>query len=149
GGGSGMSQDVGQAAGARSWRAGGARLSREAGGGIAAVVLLLIAIIFPLVITDQVATQIGVDTMLFVAATVAWNMFSGFTGYISLGAAVFFGTGAYTVGIAAQDWNITGNMEFALLPLAALAAGVVAVPFGLIALRVRRHAVLAIPIPLL
>ena len=141
-----MSQDIGRAAGARRWRAGGVRLSREAGGGIAAVLLLLIAIIFPLVITDQVATQIGVDTMLFVAATVAWNLFSGFTGYISLGAAVFFGTGAYTVGIAAQDWNITGNMEFALLPLAALAAGVVAVPFGLIALRVRRHTFVVITI---
>ena len=141
-----MSQDIGQPAGARRWRAGGARLSRETRGGIAAVLLLLIAIIFPLVITDQVATQVGVDTMLFVAATVAWNLFSGFTGYISLGAAVFFGTGAYTVGIAAQDWNITGNMEFALLPLAALAAGVVAVPFGLIALRVRRHTFVVITI---
>src|SRR5206468_6205606 len=74
------------------------------------------------------------------------NLFSGFTGYISLGAAVFFGTGAYTVGIAAQDWHITGNMEFALLPLAALAAGVVAVPFGLIALRVRRHTFVVITI---
>ena len=141
-----MSQDIGQAAGARRWRAGGTRLSRETGGGIAAVLLLLIAIIFPLVITDQVATRVGVDTMLFVAATVAWNLFSGFTGYISLGAAVFFGTGAYTVGIAAQDWHITGNMEFALLPLAALAAGVVAVPFGLIALRVRRHTFVVITI---
>jgi branched-chain amino acid transport system permease protein len=141
-----MSQDIGQAAGARRWRAGGARLSRETRGGIAAVLLLLTAIIFPLVITNQVATQIGVDTMLFVAATVAWNLFSGFTGYISLGAAVFFGTGAYTVGIAAQDWHITGNMEFALLPLAALAAGVVAVPFGLIALRVRRHTFVVITI---
>ena len=141
-----MSQDIGQPAGARRWRVGGARLSRETRGGIAAVLLLLIAIIFPLVITDQVATRVGVDTMLFVAATVAWNLFSGFTGYISLGAAVFFGTGAYTVGIAAQDWHITGNMEFALLPLAALAAGVVAVPFGLIALRVRRHTFVVITI---
>ena len=35
-----MSQDIGQAAGARRWRAGGARLSRETGGGIAAVLLL-------------------------------------------------------------------------------------------------------------
>jgi branched-chain amino acid transport system permease protein len=141
-----MSQDIGQGAGTRRWRAGDVRLSREASSGIAAALLLLIAIIFPLVITNAVATQIGVDTMLFVAATVAWNLFSGFTGYISLGAAVFFGTGAYTVGIAAQGWHITGDMEFALLPLAALAAGMVAVPFGLIALRVRRHTFVVITI---
>src|SRR5262249_58358388 len=96
---SAMSQDIGGAAGARRWRAGGGRLSREAQGGIAAVLLLLIAIIFPLVITDQVATQIGVDTMLFVAATVAWDPFSGFTRYISLRAPAFFRPRPFPVGV--------------------------------------------------
>jgi branched-chain amino acid transport system permease protein len=128
------------------WWAGRPALSGTARGWIAAAVLLVLAVIFPLVVTSPVATQIGVDTMLFVAATVAWNLFSGFTGYISLGHAVFFGTGAYVVGIAAQDWHVTGDTEFALLPLAALAAGVVAVPFGLIALRARRHTFVVITI---
>ena len=59
---------------------------------------------------------------------------------------MFFGTGAYTVGIAAQDWHVTGDPEFALLPLAGLAAGLVAVPFGLIALRVRRHTFVVVTI---
>jgi branched-chain amino acid transport system permease protein len=142
----GASPDSGRAVGIIRWRAGRPALSGSARGGIAAAVLLVLAVIFPLVITNPVATQIGVDTMLFVAAAVAWNLFSGFTGYISLGHAVFFGTGAYVVGIAAQDWRITGDMEFALLPLAALAAGVVAVPFGLIALRARRHTFVVITI---
>jgi branched-chain amino acid transport system permease protein len=142
----GASPDSGRAMGIIRWRAGRAVLSESARGGIAAAVLLALAVVFPLVITNPVATQIGVDTMLFVAATVAWNLFSGFTGYISLGHAVFFGTGAYVVGIAAQDWHITGDTEFALLPLAALAAGVVAVPFGLIALRARRHTFVVITI---
>jgi branched-chain amino acid transport system permease protein len=115
-------------------------------GPIVAAVLLLAGLIFPLVITNETATQIAVDTLLFVAAAVAWNLFSGFTGYISLGHAVFFGTGAYTVGIAAQDWHVTGDLEFALLPLAGLAAGLVAVPFGLIALRVRRHTFVVVTI---
>jgi branched-chain amino acid transport system permease protein len=121
-------------------------LSRPRGTAATAAVLLIAAIIFPLVITNEVATQIGVDTLLYVAAAVAWNLFSGFTGYISLGHAVFFGVGAYTVGIAAQDWHVTGDMEFALLPLAGLVAGLVAVPFGLIALRVRRHTFVVITI---
>ena len=86
------------------------------------------------------------DTLLYVAAAVAWNLFSGFSGYISLGHAVFFGTGAYMVGIAAQDWHVTGDIEFALLPLAGLAAGLVAVPFGVIALRVRRHTFVVVTI---
>jgi branched-chain amino acid transport system permease protein len=131
-----MKQDAGAA---RRWR-------RPPGGAVTAAVLLVLAAAFPLAVTNQVATQIGVDTMLFVAAAIAWNLFSGFSGYISLGHAVFFGTGAYTVAIAAQDWHVTGDMEFALLPLAGLAAGVVAVPFGLIALRVRRHTFVVVTI---
>jgi branched-chain amino acid transport system permease protein len=127
-------------------RAGGKGLAMAAPGAVVAAVLLLAGLIFPLVITNETATQIAVDTLLYVAAAVAWNLFSGFSGYISLGHAVFFGVGAYTVGIAARDWHVTGDLEFALLPLAGLAAGLVAVPFGLIALRVRRHTFVVVTI---
>src|SRR5215470_15405008 len=121
-------------------------LALAAPGPIVAAGLLVAGIIFPLVITNPTTTQIAVDTLLYVAAAVAWNLFSGFSGYISLGHAVFFGTGAYTAGIAAMHWHVTGDLEFALVPLAGLAAGLVAVPFGLIALRVRRHTFVVVTI---
>ena len=111
-----------------------------------AAILLLAACGFPLVFTNQQVAAIGVDTMIFLAAAVAWNIFSGYSGYISLGHAVFFGSGAYAAGIAARDWQVTGPAEFALLPLAAAVAAVIAVPFGLIALRVRRHTFVVITI---
>jgi branched-chain amino acid transport system permease protein len=113
-------------------------------GGLA--VLLVIAIIFPLVITNALYTQIAVDTLIFVTSVTAWNLFSGFSGYISLGNAVFFGVGAYTVGLLTNHWKVIGGTIFALLPLGGLAAAVVAVPFGLIALRVRRHTFVVITI---
>ncbi|HEX4661438.1 MAG TPA: branched-chain amino acid ABC transporter permease [Streptosporangiaceae bacterium] len=113
-------------------------------GGLA--VLLLAACGFPLVFTNQQVASIGVDTLIFVTAAVAWNIFSGYSGYISLGHAVFFGSGAYAAGVAARDWQITGPKEFALLPLAAVVAAAIAVPFGLIALRVRRHTFVVITI---
>jgi len=113
-------------------------------GGLA--VLLVVAAIYPLVITNALYTQFAVDTLIFVAAAVAWNLFSGFSGYISLGQAVFFGTGAYTVGLLTNHWKVIGGTIFALLPLGGLAAAVVAVPFGLIALRVRRHTFVVITI---
>ena len=111
-----------------------------------AALLLVAACGFPLVFTNQLVATIAVDTLIFVAAAVAWNIFSGYSGYISLGHAVFFGSGAYTAGIAARDWHVTGPAEFALLPLAAAVAAAVAVPFGLIALRVRRHTFVVITI---
>lgn len=127
-------------------RVGSRGLSRPAAGPVVAAGLIIAGIVFPLAVTGETVTQIAVDTLLYVAAAIAWNLFSGFTGYISLGHAVFFGTGAYMAGIAAQDWHVTGDLEFALLPLAGLAAGVVAVPFGLIALRVRRHTFVVVTI---
>src|ERR1017187_5612439 len=102
-------------------------------------VVLVIAAIFPLVITNALYTQFAVDTMIYVGAVAAWNLFSGYTGYISLGNAVFFGTGAYTVGLLTKQWKLPGGDIFALLPLGGLVAALVAVPLGLIALRVRRH----------
>src|SRR6266567_3544459 len=84
--------------------------------------------------------------LIFVAVVTAWNMFSGFSGYISLGQAVFFGSGAYAVGIAAKAWHINGVGVFALLPLAAAVGAAIAVPFGLIALRVRRHTFIVVTI---
>ena len=109
-------------------------------------VLLVIAAVFPLVITNPLDTTFAVDTLIFVGAVTAWNLFSGFSGYISLGHAVFFGSGAYTVAIGARDWHLAGDTVFALLPLAAAVAAVIAVPLGLVALRVRRHTFVVITI---
>jgi branched-chain amino acid transport system permease protein len=109
-------------------------------------VLLAAFAVFPLVFSNPLATTYGFDTLIFIAAASAWNIFSGYSGYLSLGHAVFFGAGAYTVAIAARDWHLTGDSVFGLLPLAAVVAAVIAVPLGLVALRVRRHTFVVITI---
>lgn len=115
-------------------------------GGALTIVALVAAVIFPIAFTNQSVNSIAFQTLIFVIAASAWNLFSGFSGYIALGHAVFFGTSAYAAGLAAEHWHVTGGAEFALLPLGAAAAAVVAVPFGLIALRVRRHTFVVITI---
>src|SRR5215469_7586533 len=100
------------------------------------VALLAFGAVFPLVFTSPLTTTYAIDTLIFVGGVVAWNMFSGYSGYISLGHAVFFGSGAYTVGLLALHHNVKGSTAFWLLPLGGIAGAVVAVPFGLIALRV-------------
>jgi branched-chain amino acid transport system permease protein len=129
----------------------GARHGAQRGvaGGLRAGLLVLalaVVVVFPLAFTNQSVNTIAFLTLIFVCAAVAWNLFSGYSGYISLGHAVFFGGGAYAAGIAAREWHVTGSAELALLPLAAAAAAVIAVPFGLIALRVRRHTFVVITI---
>jgi branched-chain amino acid transport system permease protein len=109
-------------------------------------VLLVIAVIFPLVITNALYTQFAVNTMIFVGAVAAWNLFSGYSGYLSLGTAVFFGSGAYTVGLLTKQWKLPGADIFLLLPLGGLVAALIAVPLGLVALRVRRHTFVVVTI---
>ena len=110
------------------------------------VALLAFGAVFPLLYTSPLTTTYAIDTLIFVGGVVAWNMFSGYSGYISLGHAVFFGCGAYTVGLIALHHNMVGSVTFALLPVGGLVAAAVAVPFGLIALRVRRHTFVVVTI---
>jgi branched-chain amino acid transport system permease protein len=110
------------------------------------LVLVAATAVFPLVFTNATVTNFGVNTLIFVAVASAWNTFSGYSGYLSLGHAVFYGTGAYFLVVAAIDWHLTGSTVFALLPLAGLAAAIIAVPLGLVALRVRRHTFVVITI---
>jgi len=109
--------------------------------------LLALAIGFPLLFPNPAVTTIAVFTLLFATATTGWNIFSGYTGYIALGHAVYFGVGAYALAIMCQDWNIAGGyIPFLLVPVAGLAAAAVGVALGWIALRVRRHTFVVITI---
>ena len=111
------------------------------------VVLLLAFIVFPQVFSNPAITTIAVFTLLYATATTAWNIFSGYTGYIALGHAAFFGVGAYAMALMCQDWHIpAGYTPFLALPLTGVVAAVFAIPLGWIALRTRRHTFVVITI---
>jgi branched-chain amino acid transport system permease protein len=91
--------------------------------------------------------SVAVEVLLLIAAAVSWNIFSGYTGYISLGNATYFGIGAYFLALGVQDWHISGGFgPFLLLPLAGLVAGIFSIPLGWIALRTRRFTFIVITI---
>lgn len=122
--------------------------------------LLIIALVFPQQISpDEATTTIAFYTLMFAAFVTAWNIFSGYSGYISLGHATFFGIGGYALAIIDQDWHLRSKdfsflflhfeadyKPFLLLPLAGLIAGLIAVPLGWIALHTRRHTFIVITI---
>jgi branched-chain amino acid transport system permease protein len=114
------------------------------GAGLLAVAVIAIA--FPQVFTNPAVTNYGVYALIYVTVAIAWNIFSGNTGYISLGQAVFYGSGAYAMGTAASAWHLNGTAVFELLPFAGAVGAIIAVPFGLVALRVRRHTFIVITI---
>jgi branched-chain amino acid transport system permease protein len=107
-------------------------------GGTALVLVLLAA--FPLVFTNPAVTSIGVFTMIFLVAACGWNIFSGYSGYISIGHAAYYGIGQYTVALLVLHLKVAAGWDtFALLPLAGLVSAVLAVPIGFLLLRVRKH----------
>jgi branched-chain amino acid transport system permease protein len=110
------------------------------------VILVAVAIAFPQVFTNPAVTNYGVFAMIYVTVASAWNIFSGNSGYISLGQAVFYGSGAYALGLMAKGWNVQGTAVFDLLPLVGLIGAAIAAVFGLIALQVRRHTFIVVTI---
>jgi branched-chain amino acid transport system permease protein len=110
-----------------------------------ATILCLLAL--PILLGDSTVISMAVEVLLLIAAAVSWNIFSGFTGYISLGNATYYGIGAYILALGVQDWHISGGFgPFLLLPLAGLVAGIFSIPLGWIALRTRRFTFIVITI---
>ena len=93
--------------------------------------LVALAACSPLVLS---AYGVGVLMQLcaWIALAGSWVAFSGMTGYISLGHAVFYGLGAYLMALAWQGVSL-----FVIIPVAGVAAALLAVAVGYPALRVR------------
>jgi branched-chain amino acid transport system permease protein len=114
-------------------------------GSLALVCIALLA--FPIVFPNPAVTTIGVFAMIFVLSVSGWNILSGYSGYIALGGAVFFGIGQYTSALLTIHLNIPAGWPlFALLPVAGLVAGLVAFPIGWLLLRVRKHTFIVLTI---
>jgi branched-chain amino acid transport system permease protein len=103
----------------------------------AAFVALVAA--FPFLVGAHWILNLAVFTLMYAALATAWNMFAGYSGYISLGHVAFFGIGAYATAITFAHTSIgpSGYKPFYFLPLVGIAVGLTAVPIGWIALRTR------------
>ncbi len=111
------------------------------------IAVLAVAVSFPQVFPNPAVTTIAIFTLLYATATVAWNIFSGYTGYIALGHAAFFGFGSYAMALMCIDWHVPGGyLPFLLVPLAGLITALFAVPIGWISLRTRKHTFVVITI---
>jgi branched-chain amino acid transport system permease protein len=112
-------------------RAGAAGLVR--GGAFAAV-----GVAFPFVVHAAWIVNIGILTLMYAALATAWNLFSGYTGYISLGQIAFFGLGAYTLAVTFQHVGIgSGYNPLFALPLVGAGVALASLPVAWIALRTR------------
>jgi branched-chain amino acid transport system permease protein len=100
--------------------------------------LLAFAFALPVIAPDAATTNVAVFTVMYIGLATAWNIMGGYTGYISLGHAGFFGFGAYSLGLLLQHLHIAGGYTpFLLVPVAGAATALLAVGVGWFALRTR------------
>ena len=101
-------------------------------------VFAAVGITFPFLVHPAWIVNIGVLTLMYAALATAWNMFSGYSGYISLGQVAFFGLGAYTLAITFEHFGIgSGYDPFYALPLVGAGVALASLPVAWIALRTR------------
>jgi len=83
-------------------------------------------------LVDPYSLALMISVLAAVAMVASWNVISGYTGYLFLGAAAFYGLGAYVVAIAADtvSW-------YAAIPLAGAVCFCVAFVIGIPFLRIR------------
>jgi branched-chain amino acid transport system permease protein len=111
------------------------------------IVFLLVLLAFPQVFSNPTVTTVAFFTLLYATATTGWNIFSGYTGYIALGHAVYYGIGSYAMALLCNALAIPGGyLPFLLLPLVGLIAATAALPLGWISLRTRKHTFVVITI---
>lgn len=99
--------------------------------GLASIVIIGASAV-PLLVSDYYLA-VGLQVYMMLALAQSWNLISGMTGYISFGHATFFGVGAYTAAILVP----LGWMWPTTIILGAVIAAVLAVPLGLLTLRLR------------
>jgi branched-chain amino acid transport system permease protein len=92
----------------------------------------------PFLLSANWIVNMAIFTVMYAGLATAWNLLGGYSGYVSLGNAAFFGIGAYAVAIAFRHGGIgSGYTPFLVLPLVGIGVGALSLPIAWLAFRTR------------
>jgi branched-chain amino acid transport system permease protein len=98
------------------------------------IIVAIISLIFPLVIRSDYYQHLVIIALMWVIIGSAWNLLAGYTGQVSFGHAIFFGTGAYTAGIFVTKLGLSAWWGMAFGGIVAM---IVALLVGWVCFRLR------------
>jgi branched-chain amino acid transport system permease protein len=103
---------------------------------IGTLIVGALILVYPLIFTGPFPQHLMILVMLFALLGTAWNLIGGFAGQVSLGHAVFFGTGAYTSSVLLQQ---LGWSPWVGMAAGAVAAALLALAIGYPCFRLQGH----------
>jgi branched-chain amino acid transport system permease protein len=101
---------------------------------VTVALITLAFVLFPLVVKSDYYQHLVILALMWVVIGGSWNLLAGYTGQVSFGHAVFFGTGAYTAGIFANKLGISAWWGMAF---GGIAAALVGLLIGWVCFRLR------------
>ncbi len=101
---------------------------------LALVIVGFIFLLFPLVIRSDYYLHLLIIALMWVVIGSSWNLLAGYTGLVSFGHAIFFGTGAYTAGLFVTKLGISAWWGMMFGGIVSMAIGLIV---GSICLRLR------------
>ena len=102
--------------------------------GYVAIIAVMVSLVLLPCLASSYILSFMIITLMFIIMASSWNLFCGFTGYVSLGHGLFFGAGGYAFALA----MVKGQWPYYYsIALAALVAGGLAFAMALLLLTVR------------
>src|ERR1700684_3105961 len=105
-------------------------------GRLLAILGLLAIAVWPLAVQDVFLQRVGALVLLAAISASAWNLLGGYAGQVSVGHAVYFGTGAYA---ALTLYTELGCPPIAGAPIGMVISMALAVVVGTPTFRLRGH----------
>jgi branched-chain amino acid transport system permease protein len=108
-------------------------------GVVRAAVVFGALLAFPFVFSQPWVVNMAFFVLMYAGLAQAWNTLGGYSGYISLGHAAFFGLGAYAEAILFTHVGIgaSGYLPFLVLPGIGAGVALASIPIAWVALRTR------------
>lgn len=106
---------------------------------LAALLLLIVAVlaVVPLAFDGAQAINTAAKICVFIVLAASYDLLLGYTGIVSFAHTMFFGIGAYGVGLACYGWGANWTSVLAGLAMALVAGLALALAIGVVSLRVK------------
>jgi len=103
------------------------------------LVAALFLLIFPFVYESRTLLILLTQVFIFAMFAMSYDLLLGYTGIVSFGHAMFFGIGAYTIGIFMKSYEPSFYYLLLAFVVTVLLTGIISFFIGLLTLRLKSH----------